>query len=300
MKLVFVIGTGRCGSTLLNEILTKHQDSSYLSSFEEDHRGMLGKMSPLSGRLYRAGHLPLLKRFEHKFKPTEAYGLIRRKVSSIYVQPTKDLLASDVTPWLQNRFRSFFQERYERAGKPVLIHKYTGWSRLGFFSKIFPEAKFVHVYRDGRAVANSWLQVPWWTGYQGPDQWLWGPLNDQQKAVWEECDQSYVALAGLCWNMLMESYETSSAAFSSDNYLNVRYEDYIDDPATWSKQILEFSGLDWSSDFESQLSRFNITPARADAYRRDLSANQLAILDSITAPTLSKLGYADTSSVEQS
>ena len=89
-----------------------------------------------------------------RFAPSEAYRLISRQVSSSYANSVRDLRAEDVTPWLAERYQLFFKERRSAQEKPIFIHKYTGWSRMSFFSRIFPQAKFVHVIRDGRAVAN--------------------------------------------------------------------------------------------------------------------------------------------------
>jgi len=57
--------------------------------------------------------------------------------------------------FLKNRITipRFGYVRIDSQKKPVFIHKYTGWSRIAFFKEIFPEARFVHVIRDGRAVA---------------------------------------------------------------------------------------------------------------------------------------------------
>src|SRR6056297_847349 len=142
VNLVFIVGTGRCGSTLLHEILAKHRDSSFFSRFEEQH-GRLESLGRWGSPLYRKAHLPGGRHRAGRFQPTEAYGLLRRHVSPIYVRPYRDLTADDVTPWLAGRFRKFFEERFVRYGRPVLVHKYTGWSRLGFFAEIFPEARFV-------------------------------------------------------------------------------------------------------------------------------------------------------------
>lgn len=49
-----------------------------------------------------------------------------------------------------------------------LLFKITGWPRVGFLHEIFEDAKFIHLIRDGRAVAYSLLQQPWWEGWRGP------------------------------------------------------------------------------------------------------------------------------------
>ncbi|MEM9622338.1 MAG: sulfotransferase [Pseudomonadota bacterium] len=292
MKAVFIIGTGRCGSTLIHEILAKHLDSSFLSTAEENHR----RLTPLArwaNTFYRAENAPLVSSFTKKFIPTEGYGLISRNVSPIYSRPYRNLTADDATPWLIKRFRAYFENRYQAYQRPVLVHKYTGWSRLGFFHKVFPEAKFVHIVRDGRAVANSWLQMRWWSGYQGPAKWLWGDLNPSQQALWDANQQSYVTLAGLCWNMLIDTYrDWQSLGLDKEQFIEVKYEDILAQPQGEIARLAEFCDLPWSKDFEQQLAGFDIRTSRKAAYQQDLGTDKLQELEAVVAESLQHYGYA--------
>ncbi len=289
MKLVFIIGTGRCGSTLLHEIVAKHRDAAFLNSWEDNHQklAVIGRWGKL---LYGNAH-QLPRTWRKKFAPSEAYRLISRKVSPIYVRPCRDLTAEDVSPWLEGAFREFFTQYYKREGCPVFTHKYTGWSRIGFFSRIFPEAKFIHIVRDGRAVANSWLQMKWWGGYEGPQNWLWGELSEADRQEWLENDKSFVTLAGISWRILMESYENQKNALGSEHYLEIRYEDFLENPRDKLGEVLNFSGLDWTTDFDRQFNRFDIRKSRAKAYEKDLNEKQLAQLDASLSEMLEKYGY---------
>jgi len=288
--MTFIVGTGRCGSTLLHEIIAKHSDASFLTDFEDRHSRLkfLGKWG---SALYRNNHLALTKKGRRRFIPTEAYRLISREVSPIYVRPCRDLTAEDVSPWMKDKFTQFFNRRYSKYGKPVLTHKYTGWSRIGFFSTIFPEAKFIHIVRDGRAVASSWLQMKWWGGYEGPDNWLWGELTESQKQQWKKDNYSYATLAGLGWNRLMDSYDESSQSLDSERYLSVRYEDFLEAPEEQLKKMLEFTELDWSQDFQHQFSKFSIRKGRAKAFENDLSTKQLECLERTITDKLVQHGY---------
>ena len=291
MQLAFIVGTGRCGSTLLHEIFAKHADSSFISAIEENH-GRLGRLHRYANAMYRAEHSPVLGRLAEEFIPTEGYALIDRLVSPIYSRPMRDLTAADATPWLEKRFRGFFEKRHADAGLPMLLHKYTGWSRLGFFAEIFPEARFVHVVRDGRAVANSWLQMTWWNGYQGPDNWLWGPLTEEEEDRWAQQDRSYPALAALCWERLALSYRSAEAERLSDRVYELKYEDFLERPGELAREMIEFMGLDWTDDFEQQFGTFEIRSSRKAAYKRDLHSEQLAQIEACIAPTLERFGYS--------
>jgi len=290
MRMTFIVGTGRCGSTLLHEIIAKHKDASFFTDFEDKYRkfNFLGKWG---STFYRNNHLTFTKKGKNRFIPTEGYRLISRKVSPIYVRPCRDLTADDVSPWLKDKFTRFFNQSYQKYGKPVFTHKYTGWSRIGFFSTIFPEAKFVHIVRDGRAVANSWLQMTWWGGYEGPENWLWGELSDSQIDQWKKDDFSYATLAGLGWNILMDSYDKSSQMLSNDKYLVIRYEDFLNEPEEYIRKILDFSELDWSNDFKHQFKKFTVRKGRAKAFENDLNSKQLEDLNNCISDKLIKYGY---------
>lgn len=290
MNTTFIIGSGRCGSTLLNNIMAKHENVSFFTDFEDKH-GKLGFFGRWGGLLYRNNHLALTKAGKQRFAPTEAYRLISREVSPIYVRPYRDLTGDDLTPWMKERFYNFFLEYYKKVGKPMFIHKYTGWSRIGFFSEIFPQAKFVHIVRDGRAVASSWLQMKWWGGYEGIDNWLWGPLSEAHMEEWNNSQNSFVTLAGISWKILMESYQKAPVMLGPDRYLEIKYEDFLNSPVDQMKIILQFSGLEWTSAFQKQFEKFNIRKSRERAYEKDLDANQLNELEKSIADMLTRYGY---------
>lgn len=290
MKTTFIVGTGRCGSTLLHEILAKHEEVSFFTDFEDKHQ-KLRFLSKWGGTFYRNNHLALTKAGRKRFAPTEAYKLIARNVSPIYVRPYRDLTQEDLTPWMKERFYNFFNQNYIRYGKPAFIHKYTGWSRIGFFAEIFPNAKFIHIVRDGRAVASSWLQMKWWGGYEGINNWLWGSLTDSQMEEWRNSDYSFVTLAGISWKILMESYEIGANILDQDRYLMIKYEDFLNEPVEQMQKILRFSELKWTNSFEKQFNKFNIRKSRQRAFEKDLNAKQLTELEKCLVEKLNEYGY---------
>ena len=290
MKLVFIIGTGRCGSTFVHEILARHPDIGFISNIEDNFPNV-NTFGRWNNSLY---HSPL-GRFTRKsglrFAPSEAYKLISREVSPIYANSCRDLGAQDVTPWLENRFRIFFQDRFLAQGKPIFSHKYTGWPRIGFFAKIFPDAKFIHIIRDGRAVANSWLQMPWWGGYRGTENWLWGRLSSEDEDVWKGSGQDFTILAALSWKVLMEAFITSEKGLSHENYMRLRLEDVLDEPEEYFQRMIEFCGVSHSGDFLKRASNQRILKDRSLAYIQDLSPHQLDSMERILRPMLDLYGY---------
>jgi hypothetical protein len=290
VKLLFVVGTGRCGSTLVHEVLARHRDAGFISNID-DNLPFLDLKGRWNNSLFRSPLGRFTTKGRLRFAPSEGYQLIARQISPLYAYSCRDLTADDVMPWVRDRFRRFFEQRQTAQAKPIFLHKYTGWSRLGFFTNIFPEAKFVHIVRNGKAVASSWLKMDWWDGYRGPERWLWGPLPAAYQDEWLDSGRSFVRLSGICWKMLLDSYESGRKALAAPSYLEVRYEDLVEDPATKFREIAEFGELSWDDDFERAVRSYRFVTDSNRAYERDLSPSQLHELQAALAQKLAAYGY---------
>lgn len=287
---VFVLGTGRCGSTLVHEVLARHPDVGFVSNVDDRLAGL-----DLTGRWNNAVYRRIPDRFTRKgrmrFAPSEGYRVLEAQVSPLLPQPFRDLTAADATPWLTKRFRDFFERRRVAQAKPLFLHKFTGWPRSGFVREAFPDARFVHVIRDGRAVANSWLQMPWWLGFGGPEQWHWGPLPPEYAGVWEASGRSHVVLAGLGWNILMDAYSRAKALTPAPVWVDVRYEDVVADPRASIGALLDYMSLEWTADFDAAFDTYTFSSGRSDAFRRDLSGADVAALSGALEPHLRRYSY---------
>src|SRR3954447_9076114 len=270
-RLLFVLGTGRCGSTLLERILATHPD--------------IGWISDLPRSLGRAGRA---LRFRRR---SETYDLLQEHVSPMLVDPFRDLTAEDAAPWLERRLRRFFEDRAQRDNRPVFMHKFTRWPRARLLAAVFPDARFVHVVRDGRSVANSYVQIRWWQGYRGAPGWTFGHLTEQESKQWEATKYSWPYLAGLEWKRLIDAFEAARSEIGPERWLDVRYEDLVARPAEETTAALRFVGLDAWEGLERELVRLGVTAGRADAYRDELRTEDVVLLDSLLAPTLERWGY---------
>jgi hypothetical protein len=292
-EFVFVLGTGRCGSTLLHEVLARHPDVGFLSNVDDRLRAPI--MTRWSGAIYRRVPASLTKKGRVRFAPSEGYRILDREVSPAISTPVRDLLGEDATPWLAQRFRAFFERQSNAQGKPIFLHKFTGWPRARFIQAVFPRARFVHVIRDGRAVANSLLQMPWWAGYRGPGAWGWGPLPELYEKEWETSGRSFPVLAALQWRLLMDAFQETKSAIATDRWLDVRYEDFVDRPRERTEELLRFIGLTWSDAFERKFREYQFETTRTDAFRRDLGEADLEEIEGVIASNLRGLGYLDAS-----
>jgi hypothetical protein len=298
-RLLFIIGTGRCGSTMTHEVLARHPDTGFISNLDANlpalnlrgrwNSGLLAfTPQALTQRDSRVG--PLVK-LRARFGPAEAYALLNRHVSALLSESVRDLTAGDVTPPLRSRMTDFYERRIAAQQKRVFLSKFSGWPRARFLHEIFADARFVHVMRDGRGVAESMIRRSWWRGYMGPQHWQYGPLSEEHERVWVGADRSYIVLAGLQWMMLMDAFDAARAAIPSDRWLEVRYEDLVADARARFGEILAFAGLEWTRAFDRRFAKYRFVPERRDVYRNRLTPDQLDALNEIMGEHLRAHGY---------
>ncbi|MEQ4717340.1 sulfotransferase [Nonomuraea sp. B19D2] len=286
----FLIGTGRCGSTLVYGVLARHPGVHFISGLDNRWAHVPGPVRRHSGTIYRRLPRGLMSRSGMVLAPSEAYSALSREVSPMLADPFRDLTARDVTPWLAQRLREFF-ERRKSPGREDLTHKFTGWPRAAFLHEVFPEARFVHIVRDGRAVANSLAQMPWWRGHLGIPGWRFGPLPALYAEEWESSGRCLAHLAGIGWKVMMDAYEVARAAVPPHLWLEMRYEDLLADPRKHMDVILQHLGLSWTPDFERSLEHERFSGSRTEAFKRDLTPRQVSLLDRSLFHHLQKYGY---------
>ncbi|HSS54777.1 MAG TPA: sulfotransferase [Gaiellales bacterium] len=303
----FMLGTGRCGSTIVGQVVAMHDQVGFIANVDDRFAG-LNRKGRMNNRIYRALPAPLQKQGGRRggasggrlasgvrsvaMTPSEGYRLLDRHVSPMLSAPVRDLVAEDASQWLSRRLRTFFEARSAAQGRPLFLHKFTGWPRAGLLHAVFPEARFVHVVRDGRAVACSLVQQPWWDGFGGPGGWSFGPLSDSDDALWQESGRSFTVLAGLEWKVLMQAFAEAQALMPAESWLELRYEDVVERPREQVQRLLDHLGLEWTERFERSFAALEFAPDRAGAYRDELSPRDVEMLDRALAPALRDHGYS--------
>ena len=293
-KPIFIVGTGRCGSTAFHRVMGVHPQVMWLSGFAEKFPSR-----PEWNRwaVTAAGNPLVRKLLGKRLKPGENYGFWYAHAYG-FAEPGRDLVAADVTPRVRRQLHSAFERMLTRRRSRILI-KLTGWSRIGYLNEVFPDAKFIHIVRDGRAVASSYLHInEWqWRGWYGPHSWRYGPLSPEDQAAWEASERSFIALAGIQWRLHTRAIETARAGVDPDRYLQVRYEDYCADPWMTCERVLDFAELERTPAFERHVKSAKISDMTS-RFRKDLSPEQVLMLSSLLRADLSRYGY-DVSDVDE-
>lgn len=285
-KPIILFGTGRCGSTVFHRLLATHPNVMWLSGFSHVYPN-----KPLwNRRAVTAMGNPLLRRlFGGKIRPGEHYRFWDHHTYG-FSEPCRDLLRSDVTVRAKKQVRGAFTPMLTPERNRLLI-KITGWPRLGYLHEIFEDAKFIHILRDGRAVASSLLHVSFWRGWLGPQSWRAGLLTAEDQAVWESYDRSFTALAGLEWRIQMRAMEAARPALDPKSFYEVRYESFCRQPMETLRRVLDFAELPVPADFEREVKAARISTS--DRWRDELTVGQQAILNDLLREDLLRHGYDD-------
>ncbi len=284
-KPLIIFGTGRSGTTIFYQMLSEHPHVAWLSSLCERYPD-----KPFLNRyLMRALDLPVVGNFlRTQIHPSEAYGFWAFYAKG-FRSPCRDLVAEDVTAKMKRDLRQAMSEMLTPRRHRLLL-KITGWPRLGFLAEVFEDAKFIHVVRDGRAVANSFLNVDFWQGWGGPQKWRWGPLPSHYREVWERYGRSFIVLAALQWKLLMDAAEAAIERVGAERVLEVRYEALCVDPIAVFRKVAAFGELEWRADFEARLRKYRLENMNAK-YTQELTLQQQRDLNAVLADYLKKFGY---------
>jgi hypothetical protein len=200
--------------------------------------------------------------------------------------------AADVTDEeaarLHDRFE--FARRLRRGGR--LFNKHPRNSvRIEFLRIVFPDAVFIHVIRDGRAVVHSLLemmqreperkQVPM-GGFCKPPDWR------------DYLREDPVEQAALQWREIVRHILSQRDALSGGDtrscyYLEYRYEDLCQDTRGVLAEAFAFAGLRTSPDVLARLPER--LPLQNFKWRQSLNPAQIETMVRIQRPLLLQLGY---------
>jgi len=294
---VFVMGTGRCGLSPLMDLVSYHKAFAWPSQYNNRRPGDY-RISFLS----RIVDLPWINgsRLKHRKFPKhfEAFPLWNNLFLG-FRRPFRDLVADDVTPQVRKKFRNAVYSMMKYQGKTRFIAEYSGWSRIDFMKAIFPEAQFIHIVRDGRAVANSLTNVSYWEGWEGVYKWRWGIPSQELLAKLEKYDSSFLAVAALQWKLIINNIIEKSNLLPPKDILLVRYEDLVKEPYKEAYRCIEFCGLEKDCPkFKKHLMTVKIVNAnqqkfRIPSWRDNMSQKQIDMLNDLLEDELIYFNYLE-------
>lgn len=199
------------------------------------------------------------------------------------------LSAEDLDAIFARLIASFLEPLLVASGKARVAEK-TPANALHFaeLARLFPDAQFVQIIRDGRDVVASLLGMGWKDKHGAPLAITRDPRS-----------------AARAWTAHVLAGRLAPPA----RYFEIRYERLIADPAAelralfrflgeaWSDDVLAYSRRDRSGEGENETSAGRIAQepdmTSIGRWRRDLSAEAVRVLREESGALLAELGYAD-------
>lgn len=288
---IFIVGAGRSGSTAFHHAFARHPHVSWVSKILD----VLPKAEKLNSAVLRGLDSRLLGAALKRgviepghLKPSEAYAYWER-IAPGFSEPFRDLLDTDLTEKTKHNLQQAV-ERLTIDERPTPLHKITGWPRMGYLNVAFPDAKFIHVVRDGRAVVNSIMQIDFWEGWKGTKGWRGLDMTPEQQARWDASGQSFVTLGAMELSDMFDAMVEATAKIPADRFLEIRYEDLCDDPTGTFRAVTDYCNLDYTDDFNQSVIDFGFRNTN-EKWSRDLTDLQQRQLEAELARHLTHWGY---------
>jgi len=269
----FIVGSGRSGSTLLRVILANHARVS---------------IPPETWYI-----LDLVKKFELDGPLTAKEQLeMMEIVTSHYRWPDLKIRTDELKKWMslqgEPSLRGFLETIYvqyaRREGKDVWGDKTPPYVNiLPELSAIFPEARFIHLVRDGHDVSKSFQNM----GTYGPG--LYANASEWKKSI--------------------NAFRKSSGRDSiSSRTIEIKYEELVLDTIPTMNRICDFIGieltpemLNWEHNLSDKIpsreahihSKLSREPKASDVFRweKELSGFEVFTIESHIANELKWAGY---------
>ena len=252
---IIIVGTGRCGSTLLHRIMASHEDVGWLSPYNEVFPTQLW-LSTFS-RMYKMRAFEGVKSGRYFPKPFEAYKFWEHYLPG-FSRRDRPQTAADVPPNGIGPVREAVSKVLKIQNDERFLAKVTGWSRIAYFDQIFPDALFIFLNREHRSVVSSWVRAGWLDVTSGleSDSWQWGEVPAEYYQLWRELGGSPILSAAVKIQLDLDDIHKNVAQFE-ERCFELQYEDLISEPDRSLREVAQFCELAWTSQFEEVISRIN-------------------------------------------
>lgn len=280
-KPIFVLGVPHSGTSWLGRVISQHPDIAYL---------------PEANFVWMWGNA-------HK---------------------ENDLLtAEDLTPRIKDHIYKKICRHVRSEGALRVCDKTPRNSlRIPFIYSLFPDAKIILIIRDGRSVIRSintrslkpsrkvlglevWRRIkrvpPWELGvYLHRTQSIFKGLIGQSMDYWgarppgwETWVKQYSphVVAAKQWTETTRISIVEGRKLPQDNYIELRYEEVIQNPVEHMSKIVNFLELEHSTNLIVDYAKQTADPSRLEKWREVLDDELLSDIQFVMEPTMIEVGY---------
>lgn len=237
----FLIGAERSGTTLLRLLVDSHPEITCIEGLDY-----------VVNAVQEDGSFPSLPEYRSWLETETVYS-------------TSGFSLDMDLPDLQAVGNDFIAQRLAAAGKKqpaVLAH-----AKLQTILSLWPEARFVHIIRDPRAVALSAKSFEWGAAV-------------------------YFGIAR--WAALMDEWDELTSELSSDRVLEIRFEELVADHEKVLGEVCAFMGQSYDEEMLSYAAETDYArpmPSKADEWRSVITDRETQEVEARVGQRLVEKGY---------
>jgi hypothetical protein len=268
---LFIVGRGRSGTTLLQAMVDSHP---LVAIPPESH--LVVRIARRRRRYERRGGFDA-ERFVGDL--VSHYGFRRWDIPADDVRETLRRSPARSVPEATRALYGLYARRHEktRYGDKTPINV----MHLPLLARFLPEARFLHIIRDGRDVALSYLDQPF--------------------------GAETVPEAAFRWRRDVFTGRRDGSRLGAGRYMEVRYEALVQEPESVLRRVCAFAGLAFDPamlayrEHGERVLAPRIKPAHPHLgrpptpglrdWRRDMAPGDVAVFETLAGDLLSELGY---------
>jgi Sulfotransferase family len=261
---IFIVGAPRSGTSLLRNLLNRHPaiglcDETHYLYYVWSRRRAFGDLADAAAR----------RRLVDRYLATRRLRRLGIPLEDLATRLERDGTSYDAFFVTLLRFYAAVHHK-RRFGEKTPQHAFF----VATLCEWYPRCRILHLVRDPRDVVASLLRMPWASrnAFVNARRWL-------------------------------ASVTAVERAGSRDNLMRVRYEQLVTDPESELRRICDFVGEEphaglgggaasppvdaWWFARAAQ----PVTSAHCGAWRRELTSNDVAVIEWVAAPFMRRFGY---------
>ncbi len=220
--------------------------------------------------------------------------------------------------------RDQFESQRKKEPDKTLVEKTCANSlRCGFLHEIFPNARFVHIIRDGRDVAasaalrwnasldigyllkkarfvpksdllyyaSSYLKARIHKLTSGKSRLsTWGPKFEGMQEVF--ANHSLPIACAIQWQRCVDAAQEQLSDVPSHQVLTIRYEAFTQNPAIEFEKVCQFLGSQPTKETVEEVVK-SVSSRSVGKWKKQLSAEEIEEIERLVGDQLKRLGYGD-------
>ncbi len=291
---IFIVGHWRTGSTLLHQLMSRDPNLAapnlFQCSFPDSFLSSRKYVAPIFGPMTRGprpmdnvivgidepqedefalarmtGHSPLV---DLAFPRSKEYFLLD---DEIFLPP-----AEEMEQW-ERSLVTFMKKLEIQYGRRVVLKNPCHSMRIPTLLRLFPEATFIHIYRNPLAVIPSTIHMWSIVGEQNTMRKEWRPPSLEDVIT--------------VFDRMLSRVRSDLSLLPEDRIAEICFEDFEKDPVACLKAVYRKLGLDFSETYEERITGFLEETAGYQKNAHVLSREHEELIRSRLAAHMARDGY---------